>query len=168
MHFRQPIGPPPGSGAELPARRRPRPRGPQEPPREAARYAVRAYRQAAAAPASAITDSTDPRWVLAVRTAECLQGAILPPEQRERLIHTGKLLGLSAFDATLIIAIIQDRARRGLPPHTCPSAAADQLAVVSPQQERPAGSVISGTALVITVSAVLLLEAAIVCCWLAR
>jgi len=60
--------------------------------------------------------ATDPRWVLAVRCAEQLQGAILSPERRERLIELGRVLGLSPFDANLVIAIVQDQARRGYPP----------------------------------------------------
>lgn len=73
---------------------------------------------------------TDPRWVMAVRTAEQLQGAILSPEKRERLIKLGKTMGLSPFDANLIIAIVQDQARRGCQPTACPLAGEAQLAMI--------------------------------------
>ena len=62
---------------------------------------------------------TDPRWVVAVRVAEQLQGgqaAILAPEDRRRLVALAERLGLRAFDAALIIAIVQDAARSGLDP----------------------------------------------------
>jgi len=60
-----------------------------------------------------IASPTDPRWVLALRTAEALDGAVLPPERRDRLVRLGKLLGMTPFDANLVIAIVQDQARRG-------------------------------------------------------
>lgn len=58
-------------------------------------------------------DSTDPRWVLAVRVHSLLQGATLSPEHREHVMQTARLLGVRAFDATLVIALVQDAARRG-------------------------------------------------------
>jgi len=81
-------------------------------------------------PQAEILPPTDPRWLLALRTAELLQGPILPPAQRERLVRLGQVLGLSPFDANLVIAIVQDRARRGLRPDACPHAAAEQLRMV--------------------------------------
>ena len=65
-----------------------------------------------------------------MRTAESLQGSILGPEKRQRLIKLGKILGLTAFDANLVIAIVQDQARRGHAPSLCPSAGEGQLAMV--------------------------------------
>lgn len=59
---------------------------------------------------------TDPRWVLAVRTAQVLQGSVLPAAQRNELLRVGRLLGLNAFEANLVIAIVQDQARRGRSP----------------------------------------------------
>lgn len=56
----------------------------------------------------------DARWVLAVRVAQTLEGerqAILRPERRARLMRTASLLGLRPFDASLIIAIVQDGRR---------------------------------------------------------
>ena len=56
----------------------------------------------------------DPRWVLAVRTNYLLEGgraALLTPESRRYVLDLAKTLGLRAFDANLIIAIVQDSAR---------------------------------------------------------
>lgn len=79
-----------------------------------------------------IAGTADPRWVLAVRVAEQLQGSALPPSKRERLIKIGKMFGLTAFDANLIIAIVQDQARRGYAPAYCPTAGEAQLRMVPP------------------------------------
>lgn len=72
----------------------------------------------------------DPRWVLAARTAEVMEGAVLPPQRRERLIRLGGVLGLSVFDANLVIAIVQDQARRGYPKESILSQAEAQLRMV--------------------------------------
>ena len=77
-----------------------------------------------------ITGPADPRWVLAVRTAELLEGAILPAEQREKLIKVGTLMGLTPFGSNLVIAIVQDQARRGHKAEYCPTACESQLVVV--------------------------------------
>lgn len=77
-----------------------------------------------------IHGATDPRWVLAVRTAEMLEADVLSPVKREKLMRTGKMMGLSAFDCSLIIAIVQDRARRGIAPDQCPAASESQLALI--------------------------------------
>jgi len=77
-----------------------------------------------------IRGATDPRWVLAVRTATLLEGAVLTPNKREALMRTGKVMGLSPFDCSLILAIVQDRARRGVAPDQCPSAGQAQLALI--------------------------------------
>ena len=58
-------------------------------------------------------DPTDPRWVLAVRAYSQLQGSSLTPTRRQRLIQTAGGMGVRPFDANLIIAIVQDHARRG-------------------------------------------------------
>lgn len=78
--------------------------------------------------------STDPRWVLAVRTAEMLQGAMLSPERRERIVRMAKMFDLTPFDANMIIAIVQDQARRGIAPHLCPTAGEPQLRMITPPQ----------------------------------
>ncbi|MFN3165840.1 MAG: hypothetical protein ACE37H_02115 [Phycisphaeraceae bacterium] len=77
-----------------------------------------------------IDSATDPRWVLAVRTAEMLEGDVLPPDKREALMRTGKVMGLSPFDCSLVLAIVQDRARRGVAPERCPAAGKSQLALI--------------------------------------
>lgn len=77
-----------------------------------------------------IDSASDPRWVLALRTAEALQGSVLPPEQRQKLIRLGKVMGMTAFDANLVIAIIQDQARRGYAADYCPTAGEPQLQMV--------------------------------------
>lgn len=80
--------------------------------------------------------TSDPRWVLAIRTAELLQGDILTPECRERIVRMGKMFNLTAFDANMIIAIVQDQARRGIAPALCPAAGEPQLRMVTPPQRR--------------------------------
>jgi hypothetical protein len=77
--------------------------------------------------------------VLAVRTAERIQGNLLSPEQREKLLRLGQTLGLTAFDANLVIAIVQDQARRGVLPGQCPTAGTEQLTMV-PRPRRGRGS----------------------------
>ncbi len=79
---------------------------------------TRADRQPAAdalpsAKAAASMQPDDPRWVLAVRTRELMQGALLAPEHRSNLLRLGRILGLTPFEANLVIAIVQDQARRG-------------------------------------------------------
>lgn len=61
----------------------------------------------------------DPRWVLAARAASTLEGgraAILTPENRRRLMDLAARMGLRPFDASLVIAIVQDAARTGRDP----------------------------------------------------
>jgi len=82
------------------------------------------------AAARALLGATDPRWVLALRVAEQMQGTLLAPDARERLIRLGKTMGLTPFDANLVIAIIQDQARRGFAPERCASAGAAMLRMV--------------------------------------
>lgn len=89
----------------------------------------------------AMTGPSDPRWVMAIRTASVMQGAILPPQNREKLIKLGKILNLSPFDTNLIIAIIQDQARRGYQPQYCPTAGEPQLRMIAlPRHSDPATS----------------------------
>jgi len=83
-----------------------------------------------------IVEPTDPRWVLAVRTAEQLEGSVLRPEKRQRLVRVGQMMGLTTFDCHLIIAMVQDRARRGRAAELCPAAVADQLALVPKPEGR--------------------------------
>lgn len=85
----------------------------------------------------AIRGTTDPRWVLAVRAAEQLQGATLTPPARDRLVRMARAFGLTAFDANLIIAVVQDQARRGYAPAFCPTAGEPQLRMVPLPSRRP-------------------------------
>jgi hypothetical protein len=58
----------------------------------------------------------DARWVFAVVVRSMLEGgsqAILPPESRRRLLSQAHGAGIREFDAGLIIAIVQDGAKRG-------------------------------------------------------
>lgn len=62
-------------------------------------------------------DAGDARRILAVRTSEALEGgagAILRPDRRRAILDLAQEMGLRAFDANLIIAIVQDSARRGI------------------------------------------------------
>ena len=76
-----------------------------------ARQAVASENRAAAA--NPALDPTDPRWVLAVRAYSQLQGTALTFDRRQRLLRTADGLGVRPFDANMIIAIVQDHARRG-------------------------------------------------------
>lgn len=61
-------------------------------------------------------DLEDARLVFALRVSERLEGgraAILTPESRQRLLGLSSRMGLEPFDASLVIAIVQDAARRG-------------------------------------------------------
>jgi hypothetical protein len=60
-------------------------------------------------------DPRDPRWVLAQQTQARLQGAMLTPQRRDELLASGRRLGLRSFEANLVIAVVQDRARRRQP-----------------------------------------------------
>ncbi len=58
----------------------------------------------------------DMRAALAVDVARAIEGgraAILRPERRRNIIVQAKAMGLREFDANLIIAVVQDAARRG-------------------------------------------------------
>lgn len=61
----------------------------------------------------------DVRKLLALKVGEGLEGgraAILPAARRRTLVKAGEHLGLRPFEANLIIAIVQDSARRGEAP----------------------------------------------------
>ena len=60
-------------------------------------------------------DPRDPRWVLAMQTHARLQGTMLTPERRDELMVSGRRLGLRPFESNLVIAVVQDRARREQP-----------------------------------------------------
>jgi hypothetical protein len=60
-------------------------------------------------------DPNDARWKLAQETQGALQGTVLAFEDRRTLLALAQRLGIRSFDANLIVAIVQDRARRGEP-----------------------------------------------------
>jgi len=74
---------------------------------------VKENRIAAHGSAAAI-DPRDPRWRLAMQTQAQLEGSVLAPERRDRLMQNARQLGLRPFEANLIIAIVQDKARQDL------------------------------------------------------
>ncbi|RMD60790.1 MAG: hypothetical protein D6824_08935 [Planctomycetota bacterium] len=81
--------------------------------REVARAARRVQQ---ANRASAQLGEEDVRRIFAARVAESIEGgraALLPLEKRMRLLETARRLGIRPFDASLVIAIAQDAARRG-------------------------------------------------------
>ncbi len=118
--------------------------------------------------------ASDPRWVLAVRTASYLdagRAGLLAPDKRDRLITTAKHLGIRPFDAHLVIAIVQDAARMGLPPLSPDTA--ERLALLDlPQSKRghkpalPRNASALQTLLGITITTTFLLAAALL--WLHR
>lgn len=75
--------------------------------------------------------SGDLRRLFALRASQMLEGgraAIMPPESRRMLVGDARRFGLRAFEANLIIAVVQDSARRGEPPAA--AAAAGVLDVI--------------------------------------
>jgi len=56
-------------------------------------------------------DPGDPRLLLAAQTHSRLQGAMLTPERRAQLLKAGRELGMRPFESSLVIAVMQDRAR---------------------------------------------------------
>lgn len=64
----------------------------------------------------AALSADDVRLSFATQVATRIEGgkaAILRPAARERLLSEGKAVGLRPFDVSLVIAIVQDAARRG-------------------------------------------------------
>jgi hypothetical protein len=58
----------------------------------------------------------DARWMFAQEVASRLEGgraALLRPADRRELVEVAGKLGVRAFDANLVIALVQDAARRG-------------------------------------------------------
>jgi hypothetical protein len=78
-------------------------------------------------------DPADPRWMLASATRDALQGSVLTYENRRKVMLLAQRVGIRAFDANLIVAIVQDRARRGEPIES----AVDAIGVV-PAPDAPA------------------------------
>ncbi|MCC6581782.1 MAG: hypothetical protein IT440_15220 [Phycisphaeraceae bacterium] len=92
---------------------------------------------AAQGDATPAMEPTDPRWVLALRVSEALEGDTLRPDRRERIAKLGQLFGLSPFDVNLIIAMVQDQARRGLTPDLRMAAVYPSLTLISPPRPAP-------------------------------
>lgn len=116
-----------------------RPVGPPE--RAARRDIARENHSAAAMPAG------DPRLDFATVVKSSLEGgraAILRPERRRDLMTRADALGLRPFDANLVIAVVQEAARRGEDaaiPQRTPQHAHANLQVLS--QLLPAKPVVS-------------------------
>ena len=60
-------------------------------------------------------DPESPYLSLASRVQNRLQGCILSPESRASIIDDAHRLGIREFDAHLVMAVMQDRARRDEP-----------------------------------------------------
>lgn len=61
----------------------------------------------------------DARWILAMKVGQLIEGgtsAFLSGERRRSVMASARSLGLREFDASLIIAIVQDNARAGRTP----------------------------------------------------
>ena len=56
--------------------------------------------------------TASPHLTLATNVASRLQGSVLAPEDRETLVEEGRRMGIRDFDAHLVMAVVQDRARR--------------------------------------------------------
>lgn len=91
--------------------------------------------QTSARPAAPPLPAHDPRWVLAIQASRALQGTLLAQQDRDRLMRWGQHWGLTAFSCSLILAIVQDQARRGLTPELCPAAGLLQLNMVPPPEQ---------------------------------
>jgi len=87
---------------------------------------------------SARLSHEDVRRIFALEVASSLQGgraALLTPERRRRLLARAGQLGLRPFDASLVIAVTQDNARRGAHPSALRDDARLDL-VGAPEQPR--------------------------------
>ncbi len=78
-------------------------------------------------------DSARPQWLFAGHVLKALEGSILPPHRRRELLHRAHQLGVRDFDANLVIAVVQDRARRG---ESLESASGTLSLVTSPVDSR--------------------------------
>lgn len=88
--------------------RRPRPGVVETPERAVARENLEAASDRS-------LDPTDPRWVVALEAAAAMEGSLLTFERRRKVLALAHRVGVRPFDANLIIAAVQDRARRGEP-----------------------------------------------------
>lgn len=103
-----------------------------------ARRAVEQETRAAAATTQAISQE-DARRLFAMRVSQSLEGgraALLRPDARRKLVHLATSAGLRPFDANLLIAIVQDSARRGEPALSDPALASLHM-VAPPESNAP-------------------------------
>lgn len=102
-----------------------------------------ASENAQAAKASREIAEGDARWVFAAKVGQTLQGgrlAALPADRRQKLIRLATKMGLRAFDANLVIAIVQDAVRTGkqAPGHGPSDGVTGRLAMIrTPEQSGP-------------------------------
>lgn len=107
----------------------------------------------------ATLDPNDPRWLVAVETAGQLSGSLLTFERRRRILALAQRVGVRPFDANLIIAAVQDRARRGEPV----AAAMSTIALTAPAKRR--SHLLSREALPYTATAVVAILLHVVGAW---
>lgn len=86
---------------------------------------------------AAMLQPLDARWVMALDVWNTIEGgraAMITPSKRRELIAAGVARGLREFDANLVIAIVQDAARRGEMPPIDPAGTAvgASLAMLKP------------------------------------
>lgn len=65
---------------------------------------------------AAMIQPADVRWIFAMKVGNAIEGgraALLTPPKRRELIAVAVSAGLREFDANLVIAVVQDAARRG-------------------------------------------------------
>jgi len=111
-----------------------------------------ASENAQAANASREIVEGDARWVFAAKVGQTLQGgrmAALPADRRQKLIRLATRMGLRAFDANLVIAIVQDAVRTGKqePGHGPSDGVTDRLAMIrapGKSDQRSGGDVAKG------------------------
>ncbi len=108
----------------------------------------------------ATLDPNDPRWLVAVETAQSLEGSLLTFERRRRILALAQRIGVRPFDANLIIAAVQDRARRGEPI----ASAMSTVALTAPASRRRAGP-LSREALPYTATAIVAVLLHVVGAW---
>ena len=63
-----------------------------------------------------VNQGSTQRMHFQMEVARMLEGSLLPADQRRTLMTLAGELGLRTFEATLMIAMAQDRARNDLPP----------------------------------------------------
>lgn len=94
--------------------------------------------------AAAELSPLDARWVFAVSVAREIElsgapgAGVLSPERRKNLSRLATRLGLRAFDANLVIAIVQDGCRSG--EGALSSRVSDRLTLVRGREDGPAMS----------------------------